>query len=196
MAPHPHAPEGVVILGGTIAGRVPRHMLDQSPFSASIREFLSHRPSSPTTYNTPAATVSTLSSSAPATPVETFRTVVTRVSLLTLEELATLTDTLPAFLHPSVGQLLRYRLTSPASELGAAEEVAPTAEEVTTAVTSPPAVVPSRDATGRFIPGAAAMDAPANAPPALDDACTDSVIAIATYLFNRARGPPVPPPWP
>ena len=38
------------------------------------------------------------------------------------------------------------------------------------------------------------MDAPANAPPALDDACTDSVIAIATYLFNRARGPPVPPP--
>jgi len=146
----------MVLLGGTIAGRVPRDMLDpRSPFSAPLLAFLSHRPppSSSTTWlptytPTPAETFATVStflpSSAPATPVETFTTVFKRVSLFTLEELATLADTLPADLHSSVRQLLRHRLTSPASVLSAAEEDAPAAgedapaaEEVTTAVTSP-----------------------------------------------------------
>ena len=57
--------------------------------------------------------------------------------------------------------------------------------------------MPSRDATGRLRPRAtdpAAVGVPSDVPPVMDGACTASVAAIATHLFNRARDPPPPPP--
>ena len=108
-------------------------------------------------------------------------TVSDRVSRLTLVELALLADTLPASLRPPVSRLPLFRLT---------------------AVTSPPAAVSSRGATGRLRPRAtdtgevAEEDAPADVPPVMSDAFTESVLAIATHLINRARDPPVPPPGP
>ena len=89
-------------------------------------------------------------------------TVFRRISRLTLEELALLAGTLPASLRPSVSRLLRFQLT---------------------AVASPPlAAASSRDATGRLRPRAtdtgeaAGEDAPADVPPVMDGACTESVL--------------------
>ena len=74
--------------------------------------------------------------------------------------------------------------------------------------TSPHAAVPRRDATGRLRPRATGPgpvskeaaetleDAPVDVAPVMDEAFTESVLAITTHLFNRARRPPVPLPGP
>jgi len=163
LGKHPHAPEGAVILGGTIARRVPLAMLEPaSPFSAQLRAFLSYKPppssSGETSLPSWRLSPTSLPSSAPAAPAENSTTVFERISRLTPEELAPLADSLPADLRSSVLQLLRFRLTSLAAVPSAAEEDSPAGDIVTgdacttTAVTSPPAAVPSRDATGRLRP--------------------------------------------
>ena len=109
-----------------------------------------------------------------------------RIFRLNLEELAPLTDTLPASPSPAVGRSLRFKLTEVASR------------------DAPLATAPSRDATSRLRPrttdpGEAAEimeDSPDDVPPVMDEAFTESVLAIATHLFDSTRRPLVPPPGP